>query len=52
MFYSDLCKKLNMKIICQFVKITSYSGQTSTGEIKIEGEFKPEKYKGKHLLII
>jgi hypoxanthine phosphoribosyltransferase len=52
MFYSDLVRKLPFKIVCDFVKISSYAGEKSTGEIKVEGGFNPEKLKGKHVLII
>lgn len=52
MFYTDLVRKLNMKIVCDFVKISSYKGENSTGEILIEGSFNPDKFKGKHVLLI
>ncbi len=52
MFYTDLVRKLNMKLICDFVKVSSYKGEKSTGEITIEGGFSPDKFKGKHILII
>lgn len=35
MFYSDLCKRINHRIICEFVKVSSYSGEKSTGNVKI-----------------
>ena len=52
MFYTDLVRKLKLKIVCDFVKISSYKGEKSTGEIMIEGGFNPEKFKGKHILLI
>ncbi len=52
MFYTDLVRKLNMKLICDFVKVSSYKGEKSTGEITIEGGFNADKFKGKHILII
>lgn len=52
MFYTDLVRKLKLKLVCDFVKISSYKGEKSTGEIIIEGGFDPNKLKGKHVLII
>jgi hypoxanthine phosphoribosyltransferase len=52
MFYTDLVRRLQLNIVCDFVKISSYVGEASTGEIKIEGAFNPDKLKGKHVLLI
>lgn len=35
MFYTDLVRKLKLKVVCDFVKISSYKGEKSTGEIVI-----------------
>jgi len=52
MFYTDVVRKLNIKLVCDFVKISSYKGEKSTGEITIEGGFNFDKFKDKHILII
>mgnify|MGYP000884164759 FL=1 len=52
MFYTDVVRRLNLKLVCDFVKISSYKGEQSTGEITIEGGFNFDKFKDKHILII
>ena len=52
MFYTDVVRKLDLKLVCDFVKISSYKGEKSTGEITIEGGFSFDKFTGKHILII
>ena len=34
-FYSDLIRQINTDITCEFFGVSSYSGMTSSGEVKI-----------------
>jgi hypoxanthine phosphoribosyltransferase len=35
MFYSDLIRSLDMDITCEFFGVSSYTGATSSGEVKV-----------------
>lgn len=52
MFYSDLVKEIQHPHRNDFVKIKSYAGLNSTGELKIETEIRPEDYAGKSILVV
>lgn len=52
MFYSDLVKKIKFQHRNDFVKLKSYSGLNSTGEVRVETELRPEDFEGKSILIV
>jgi hypoxanthine phosphoribosyltransferase len=52
MFYSDLVKLIKFPHRNDFIKIKTYSGLNSTGELQVETELKPEEYVGKSILIV
>lgn len=51
MFATDLVRKLTMPCEVRFVRYTSYSGMSSTGEVRCGLPFPPE-VKGKDVLIV
>jgi hypoxanthine phosphoribosyltransferase len=51
MFYSDLVKKLNFKIECDFVRVKSYIGKNKQGDIQITKDLETP-IKGKHIYLV
>ena len=51
MFFTDLVRALDFDAEAYFVKYTSYSGMSSTGNVKKELPF-PEKCRGRHVVIV
>jgi hypoxanthine phosphoribosyltransferase len=50
-FLADLCRAINLPLTCSFIKLSSYKGTQSSGEIKsIVGL--DQDVKGKHVLIV
>jgi hypoxanthine phosphoribosyltransferase len=52
MFYADLVKEIVHPHRNDFVRLKSYSGLNSTGELRVEGELRGEDFTGKSLLIV
>ena len=52
MFYSDLVKLIEFPHRNEFIKVKSYAGLNSTGELKVETVINPETYMGKSVLIV
>ena len=52
MFYSDLVKQLQHPHRNDFVKLRSYQGLNSTGELKVESEMRVEDYAGRSILVV
>jgi hypoxanthine phosphoribosyltransferase len=50
-FASDLIRELSPKVRVEFMKISSYEGQNSTGQIKIEQDIDCD-IQNKHVLIV
>lgn len=50
-FYSDLLKKINLNIRYNFVHVSSYSGEESTGKIKVK-TWVDESLFNQHVLVI
>jgi hypoxanthine phosphoribosyltransferase len=51
-FFSDLIRKLTLPLICEFLGVSSYGGQTtSTGEVKVTLDLN-EALNGKHVILI
>jgi hypoxanthine phosphoribosyltransferase len=50
-FASDLIRELTPKVRVEFMKISSYDGQNSTGSVKIEQDIDCD-IKNKHVLIV
>ena len=50
-FYSDLLKKLRLKVRYNFVHVSSYSGTTTTGKIKVK-TWVDESLTGRHVLLV
>lgn len=49
-FMADLCREINLPVTCTFVKISSYQGTTTTGQVRsILGL--DSDLKGKHVII-
>jgi hypoxanthine phosphoribosyltransferase len=51
MFYSDLVKKLDFKIECDFIRVKSYLGKNKQGDIQITKDLETP-IKGKHIYLI
>jgi len=50
-FMADLCREINLPLICTFVKLSSYQGRTTTGQVRsILGL--DSDLKRKHVIII
>lgn len=50
-FMADLCREINLPLICTFVKLSSYQGVTTTGQVRsILGL--DSDLKGKHVIIV
>jgi hypoxanthine phosphoribosyltransferase len=52
MFYSDLVKEIAHPHRNDFVKLRSYQGLNSTGELRVETEMRAEDYAGRSVLIV
>jgi hypoxanthine phosphoribosyltransferase len=52
MFYADLVKEIRHDHRNDFVRVKSYAGLNSTGELKVETEIRPQDYEGKSLLVV
>ncbi len=50
-FYSDLTRQLDGNILCEFLAVSSYSGMTSSGEVKISLDL-AKPIEGKNILLI
>lgn len=50
-FYSDLIRQINTDITCEFFGVSSYSGMTSSGEVKITLDL-TSPVTGQHVLLI
>ncbi len=51
-FFSDLIRELEIPLTCEFLGVSSYSGQTSSsGEVKVTLDV-TEPLRGKHVLIV
>ncbi|KPA16376.1 hypoxanthine phosphoribosyltransferase [Candidatus Magnetomorum sp. HK-1] len=50
-FASDLIRELSPKVRIEFIKISSYNGKNSTGQIKIEQDIDFDIH-GQHVLIV
>lgn len=50
-FMADLCREINLPLICTFVKLSSYQGTSTTGQVRsILGL--DSDLKGKHVVIV
>lgn len=53
MFFSDLVKCLKLpKVYCEFIRVSSYEGTSSTGNVSISYDVNGDLLKGRHVLII
>jgi hypoxanthine phosphoribosyltransferase len=50
-FYSDLVKNIDMDVIYNFIQVSSYSGKSTTGRIKVKSWLE-ESLENKHVLIV
>ncbi|MFN8845751.1 MAG: hypoxanthine phosphoribosyltransferase [Bdellovibrionales bacterium] len=51
MFYSDLIRQINADITCEFFGVSSYHGNTSSGEVKVTLDLS-SPIEGKHVLLV
>jgi hypoxanthine phosphoribosyltransferase len=51
MFYSDLIRQINADITCEFFGVSSYHGNTSSGEVKVTLDLS-KPIEGKHVLLV
>ncbi|GAB5553674.1 MAG: hypoxanthine phosphoribosyltransferase [Saprospiraceae bacterium] len=51
-FAADLIRAVQLDSTVGFVKLSSYSGLNSTGEVKTDLSLSPEQVKGQHLIIV
>jgi len=51
MFYSDLIRNLDCKVQCEFLAVSSYSGMSSSGEVKVTLDL-ARPIEGKDVLIV
>ncbi len=51
MFYSDLIRHIDADITCEFFGVSSYSGMSSSGEVKVTLDL-TQPIEGKHVLLI
>ncbi|MCS6838681.1 MAG: hypoxanthine phosphoribosyltransferase [Bdellovibrionaceae bacterium] len=51
MFYSDLIRELDGNIECEFLAVSSYSGMTSSGEVKVTLDLN-RAIEGKNVLLV
>ncbi|WP_413290125.1 hypoxanthine phosphoribosyltransferase [Bdellovibrio sp. HCB337] len=50
-FYSDLIREINADITCEFFGVSSYHGNTSSGEVKVTLDL-AHPVEGKHILLV
>jgi len=50
-FYSDLIREINADINCEFFGVSSYHGNTSSGEVKVTLDL-ASPVEGKHVLLV
>jgi len=50
-FYSDLLKEIDLKIRYNFVHVSSYSGMTTTGKVRVK-TWVDESLTGKYVLLV
>lgn len=50
-FVADLVRKLDLPITCEFLRVSSYKHNKSTGSVKIEFDL-TESIEGKHVLLV
>lgn len=51
MFYSDLIRNIDADITCEFFGVSSYSGMSSSGEVKVTLDLM-QPIEGKHVILI
>lgn len=51
-FAVDLMKRYNGDCLMEFIKVSSYEGENSTGKIKLELSLRKEKITGKHIILV
>lgn len=51
MFYSDLIRQIDADISCEFFGVSSYHGNTSSGEVKVTLDLS-RPIEGKHVLLV
>lgn len=51
MFYSDLIRKIKTDVTCEFFGVSSYTGTTSSGEVKVTLDL-TRPIEGKHVLLV
>ncbi len=51
MFYADLIREMDMDLACEFCGVSSYSGMSSTGEVKITLDLN-SAVREKHVILI
>jgi hypoxanthine phosphoribosyltransferase len=51
MFYSDLIRQLNGNVQCEFLAVSSYTGMSSSGEVKVTLDL-ARPIEGKNVLIV
>lgn len=51
MFYSDLIRHIDADITCEFFGVSSYSGMSSSGEVKVTLDL-TQPIEGKHVILI
>jgi hypoxanthine phosphoribosyltransferase len=51
MFYSDLIRQIDADISCEFFGVSSYHGNTSSGEVKVTLDLS-KPIEGKHVLLV
>ncbi len=51
MFYSDLIRHIDADITCEFFGVSSYSGMSSSGEVKVTLDL-TQPIEGKHVVLV
>jgi hypoxanthine phosphoribosyltransferase len=51
MFYSDLIRQIDADLTCEFFGVSSYTGHTSSGEVKVTLDLSTP-IEGKHVLLV
>jgi hypoxanthine phosphoribosyltransferase len=51
MFYSDLIRQIDADITCEFFGVSSYHGQSSSGEVKVTLDLS-RPVEGRHVLLV
>lgn len=52
MFYADLVREIAHPHRNDFVRLKSYAGLSSSGELRVEGEVRGEDFAGKSVLVV